>query len=195
MADSRSHEREASVPDENVSKDEKLDKKTPILKTAWTKIGLNPGMAVLMLKGAIPPTISLAIYQATPVANTFSTLGYLVAVMSILSFSILPRAKFIQTMSLNILGILLGSCIALLAVYSSVQARKHTTPVAVPTSNGSPSPGAAVTGYSSSASAVSAIWLFANIWFVNTLRASRPQLQFPVIMVNLPSDYWLAQMC
>ena len=51
--------------------------------------------------------------------------------------------------------------------------------------NGAPTAGAVVSGYNSSASAVSAIWLFANIYVVNTLRASRPQLQLPVIMYSI----------
>jgi len=87
-------------------------------------------------------------------------------------------------MVLNIIGICVGSCIALLTIYCSVQARIHTTPAAQPSSGG-PSPGTAVSGYNSSASAVSAIWLFFNIWLANTLRASRPQLQFPVIMYSI----------
>jgi hypothetical protein len=32
---------------------------------------------------------------------------------------------------------------------------------------------------------VCAIWLFANIWFANTLRAKIPALQFPVIMYSI----------
>ena len=86
-------------------------------------------------------------------------------------------------MFLNVLGICIGACIGLLTIYSSTQARKHTTPPQ-PTSNG-PSPGTKVTAYNSSASAVSAIWLFFNIWLSNTLRASRPQLQFPVICYSI----------
>lgn len=83
------------------------------------------------------------------------------------------------------MGICIGSCIALLTVYSSVQARAHTTPAVTATANGAPTSGALVTGYNSSASAVSAIWLFANIYFVNSMRASRPQLQLPVIMYSI----------
>ena len=79
----------------------------------------------------------------------------------------------------------------LLTAYSSTQARKHTTPPQ-PTSKG-PSSGTKVPEYNSSASAVSAIWLFFNIWFANTLRASRPQFQFPVIIysiyINVASIY------
>ena len=88
-------------------------------------------------------------------------------------------------MFLNIIGICIGACIALLTVYSSVQARNHTTPIIISTSTGAPTTGGAVSGYNSSASAVSAIWLFANIYFVNALRTSRPQLQLPVIMYSI----------
>lgn len=139
---------------------------------------------MMMVKGALPPTISLAIYQSTSVAKIYSTLGYLIAIMSVLSFAILPRSKFIQTMLLNITGVCIGAAIGLLQIYCSVQARVHTTPAPSPSSNG-PSPGAAVSGYSSSAAAVCAIWLFFNIYVANALRASRPQLQFPVIMYSI----------
>ena len=159
-------------------------RKASIFKRAWDGSGLNVGMLMMMVKGALPPAISLAAYQGTSFANTFSTLGYLVAIMSVLSFAILPRSKFIQTMLLNVIAICFGAAILLLALYCSVQARAHTTLVRSPSSNG-PSPGASVVPYNSSASAVCAIWLFFNIYVVNTLRASRPQLQFPVIAYSI----------
>ena len=159
-------------------------KKPSLIKRLWEGSGLNPGMLMMMVKGALPPTISLAIYQSTPVAELYSTLGYLVAIMSVLSFAILPRSKYIQTTLLNVVGVCIGAAVALLAIYCSVQARAHTSPPVKATGNG-PSPGAAVTTYNSSASAVSAIWLFFNIYLVNTLRASRPQLQFPVIVYSI----------
>ena len=87
-------------------------------------------------------------------------------------------------MFLNVFGICIGSSIALLTIYSSTQARKHTTSPVESTSNG-PSPGTQLTVYNSSASAVSAIWLFFNIWLANTLRASRPQFVFPVILYSI----------
>lgn len=139
---------------------------------------------MMMVKGALPPTISLAMYQSTPVVKIYSTLGYLVAIMSVLSFAILPRSKFLQTMLLNIIGVCIGSAVALLQIYCSVQARAHTTAAPPPSSNG-PSPGSAVSGYNSSAAAVCAVWLFFNIYLGNTIRASRPQLQFPVIMYSI----------
>ncbi len=176
-------------PSEEATKGEGVEEAPPVnkpsaIKITWDKLGLDVGMLMMMAKGALPPTIALAIYQNTAFAAIFSTLGYLVAIMSVLSFCILPRSKFIQRMLLNIIGVCIGSAIALLQVYCSVQARAHTTPAPSSSSNG-PSPGASVVGYNSSASAVSAIWLFFNIYLVNTLRASRPQLHFPVIMYSI----------
>lgn len=139
---------------------------------------------MMMVKGALPPAISLAVYQSTAFAKVYSTLGYLVAIMSVLSFAILPRSKYIQTMLFNIVGLCVGAAVALLEIYCSVQARAHTTPSVKATGKG-PSPGAAVTTYNSSASAVCAIWLFFNIYLANTVRASRPQLQFPVIIYSI----------
>ncbi|MCJ1379990.1 hypothetical protein MMC17_003093 [Xylographa soralifera] len=104
--------------------------------------------------------------------------------MSVLSFSILPRSKFFQTMMFNVIGLCIGAAVALLTIYCGVQARSHTTPVSTKSSDG-PAPGAPTYSYNSSASAVCAIWLFANIFAANSLRFSRPQLQFPVIIYSI----------
>ena len=170
------------IPDDIVK--EPAAKRPSLVKRLWDRSGLNPGMLLMMIKGAIPPVISLAIYQSTAFAHLYSTLGYLVAITSILGFAILPRSRFIQTMSFNTIGVCIGAAVALLQIYCSVQARAHTSPSVKPTGNG-PSPGAAVTTYNSSASAVCAIWLFFNIYLVSTIRASRPQLQFPVIVYSI----------
>ena len=189
FSSNRSHDDEAEkASDEQSAKVDATQSNTPLPKRVWEKSGLNVGMLVMMFKGALPPTIAIALYQSAGFAETYSTLGYLVAIMSILSFAIMPRAKFFQTMSFNIISICIGSCVALLTIYCSVQARAHTTPP-IPSgpksSSGGPSPGASVAPYNSSASAVCAIWLFFNIYVSNTLRASRPQLQFPVIMYSI----------
>jgi hypothetical protein len=101
--------------------------------------------------------------------------GFLIYIYSltVLSMCILPRAKFIQNLVFNILGICIGSAVGLLGLWSAVQARAHTTqtgPVGL---------------YNSSQSAVCAIWLVANIWLANLLRAKMPALQFPVIMYSI----------
>lgn len=121
-------------------------------------------------------------YQADDVAETYSTLGYLVAIISILGFCIMPRAKFVQTMALNVLSACIGAAVGLLMVWSAVQARLHTTPAGAPPER-----------YNSSQSAVCGVWLFFQIWLVNSIKAKFPQFAFPTILyaifVNVASTY------
>lgn len=85
----------------------------------------------------------------------------------------MPRAKYLQTLILNVIGVCIGSAIALLGLWSGIQARLHTTP-----------PGSKA-AYNSSQAAVCAIWLFFTIYLVNMLRAKIPALQFPAIMFSI----------
>jgi hypothetical protein len=138
----------------------------------------------MVQRAALPPTIALAMYQASDIASTYSTLGYLIAIISILGFCIMPRAKFLQTMTMNIIAVCFGSAVALLELWSSIKAREHTTPLGLP-----PVP----YRYNSSQSAVCGVWLFFQIWIVNTLKAKFPQFAFPTIlyaiMVNVASTF------
>lgn len=86
----------------------------------------------------------------------------------------MPRAKFLQTLFLNLISTCIAASIAMLGIWSGVQARKHTSPR-----------GGAPILYNSSQSAVCAIWLFVNIWFANTFRAKFPACQFPVIVYSI----------
>ncbi|KAL8869182.1 MAG: hypothetical protein Q9174_004462 [Haloplaca sp. 1 TL-2023] len=189
MSSSSAKEPQDECPSNEASSDDLSSAEKPSMRSRiWHKSGLNVALLKMMFKGALAPTISIALYQSTGFADTYSTLGYLVAIMSVLSFVIMPRAKFVQTMFFNIIGILIGCCVALLSIYCSVQARAHTTPQpssGPKSSSGGPSPGATVAPYNSSASAVCAVWLFFNIYIANAMRASRPQLQFPVIMYSI----------
>ncbi|KKA20157.1 Uncharacterized protein T310_5811 [Rasamsonia emersonii CBS 393.64] len=63
---------------------------TATLKALWAKTELDKQTVLMMIKGAIPPTISVAIYQSTPVANTFTTLGYFIYMINTV------RAKYPQ---------------------------------------------------------------------------------------------------
>jgi hypothetical protein len=151
------------------------DKKKPSkIKELWTKIGLDFATCSMMFKGSVAPTVALAMYQSPVVAQHYTTLGYLIAIMTILGFPIMPRGKFIQTMTLNILGVCLGAAVNLLALYTATRARINTT-----------APNALPTAYNSSASAVCAIWFMFQIYLVNYLRASRPQFQFPAIIYSI----------
>lgn len=150
------------------------EKKPSKLKALWTKTGLDPGTLMMMFKGAIAPTIALAMYQAPAVAQEYTTLGYLVAIMSILGMPIMPRGKFIQSMLMNIIVVCLSAAVNLLAMYSAVQARLHTTPAGAPSN-----------GYNSSASAVCGVFLFFQVYCINYLRAARPQFNFPAIVYSI----------
>ncbi|TVY78574.1 Uncharacterized protein LSUE1_G003688 [Lachnellula suecica] len=163
---------EKIVEGEGAGEEVKPEKES-FMKKAIAKIGLDAGTVMMMFKGSVAPTIGIAIYQADSVAATFATLGYLVPIITVICLPIMPRAKYLQTIILNLVGICIGSAVALLGIWSGVQARIHTTPV-----------GSTAT-YNSSQSAVCAIWLFANIYFVNVLRAKIPALQFPVIMYSI----------
>lgn len=79
-------------------------KKPGPLKRAWTALGLDPPTIILMAKGGLPPIISLAALRSRTFAEKYTALGYLVAIMSLLGFAIMPRAKFVQNMMLNIVG-------------------------------------------------------------------------------------------
>lgn len=112
--------------------------------------------------------------QAPPVAAHYGTLGYLIPIISVLAMTIMPRGKFMMNLILNALAVCFGSAVAMLALWSAVKARHNTT-----------SPGAAPLAYNSSQSAVCAIWLFANIWFCNVVRAKLPAFNLPVITYSI----------
>ncbi|KAF2215075.1 hypothetical protein CERZMDRAFT_36324 [Cercospora zeae-maydis SCOH1-5] len=150
-------------------------KQTPnMFKRLRQKLDLDVPTVMMMFKASLPPTIGIAMYQSPAVARTYTTLGYLIAITSVLGMCIMPRAMFVQTITLNILGVCVGAAICLLALYSSIQARIHTTPA-----------GAPPMGYNSSASAVLAVWLFFFVYLANVLRAALPQMQFPVIIFSI----------
>src|SRR5699024_8814929 len=109
------------------------------------------------------------------VSAEFTTLGYMVAIISVLGFAIMPRAKFIQMMLLDVLAVCVAISIALLMMYCSVHSRQHATT----------GYRTAIGAYNSSASAVSGVWLFFQTFMVHSLRAKFPQFQFPVIIYSI----------
>jgi hypothetical protein len=115
--------------------------------------------------------------QARPVATYFTTLGYLIPIISVLAMAIMPRGKFLMNLLLNVLAVCVGSAVSMLALWSAVQARHNTASVGTQP--------AAAPSYNSSQSAVCAVWLFANIWFVNVVRAKLPAFNLPVITYSI----------
>lgn len=45
------------------------------LKDLWAKIGLDKMTLILMVKGSLPPTLAIAVYQADSFAAHYKTLG------------------------------------------------------------------------------------------------------------------------
>lgn len=142
-----------------------------------TKLGLDARTVIDTLRGPIPPTIGLAIYQSNYFSGTFNVFGYLVAVVSILSGCIQPRVPFIKTVTVTLVLLLFGCCISLLAGYCTIKARENTA-----------RPGQSKTAYNSSAAAVTGIWLFAIIWFANTMRAYRPAFNVSLIIFSIYTE-------
>jgi hypothetical protein len=115
-------------------------------------------------------------YQSAVISSYFTTQGYLIAIISVLAVAVLPRDKFIQNLVFNLAAVCVGSATSLLALWSSVQARIHTSP---PAPEGAPLP------YNSSQSAVCAVWLFFNVWLANFLRAKVPGLNMAVVIYSI----------
>jgi hypothetical protein len=160
---------------------------TKVQRIWITKTGIDLRSALTLFKGAIAPTIATAAYQSTAFAETYTTLGYLVGITTILSLPIQPRAKFLQTMLINILVVCLGAAVSLLAMFCIVSARINsegrTAPgTGGPGTSGTAASGAATAHYNSSASAVAGIWLFIQIFGISAFRANRPQFTIPSIL-------------
>ncbi|KAF2646232.1 hypothetical protein P280DRAFT_387163 [Massarina eburnea CBS 473.64] len=173
----RNHGNADGNADENDDENGKsTDAKPSFLATLWKKIDLDLPTGLMMMKAGLPPTIALAIYQNKAVADHYTTLGYLIAIISILGFCIMPRAKFIQTMTMNILSTCISAAICMLMLWSSVKAREHTTPAGLPPAR---------YRYNSSQSAVLGVWLFSQIWILNTIKARYPQFAFPTIICSI----------
>ncbi|KAK0662997.1 hypothetical protein QBC41DRAFT_27189 [Cercophora samala] len=188
---SRDHNASDAVPGGN---DEPRDKKPNFLARLATRLGLDAGTLIAMFKGSLPPTIAIAMYQAAPITAYFTTLGYLVPIVSVLALAILPRGKFLMNMVLNLFSVCLGAAISMLALWSAVKARENTRSSAPPPSSGTGG-GQALTmvPYNSSQSAVCAVWLFFGIWLGNVVRAKLPAFNLPVIIfsifVNVAATY------
>ncbi|KAM7193793.1 Protein of unknown function (DUF2422) domain containing protein [Naviculisporaceae sp. PSN 640] len=163
---------------------EQKPKKPSSLERIKTKLGLDAPTLLLMLKGSLPPTLGVAIYQADAVASYFGSFGYLIPIITVMGLAILPRGKFMMSLVLNLFLICLGSALAMLALWSAHQARINTTPAGVDPR---------LPGYNASQSAVCGVWLFFSIWLSNTLRAKLPSFNLPVIifsiLVNVATTY------
>ncbi|KAI6258819.1 hypothetical protein MCOR29_010754 [Pyricularia oryzae] len=164
------------------------------LKKIMTKLGLNVQTLKLMFKASLPPVIATAMILSPAVSSYFTTIGYEVAVVSVLALAILPRGKFLQTLMLNMAAVFLGGGLSMLVLWCGIQARLHTmadplTPINPPPSD-DPAPSMSRTRptrlpYSSSQSAVCGVLLFFNTWLINIARAKIPSFNTPAILFSI----------
>ena len=171
-----------SSANETAMEPSKEAKRPNVFKRLWTTLALDPPTIIIMIKGALPPTIALAVYQGKSFAAKFSTLGYLVAIISLLGMAIMPRAKFVQNTVLNIIFVCIGAAVALLQCQVAVKARQgaveHGTVVGSSGSKESQT-------YNAAASTCAGLGLFVTLYIISYLRAKRPQLQFPCIVSSI----------
>ncbi|EAS35900.3 uncharacterized protein CIMG_01254 [Coccidioides immitis RS] len=136
----------------------------------WQALGMDKHTFLMMLKGALPPTIVICMFQASAVANLTQNYGYITPIMAVIAQCLLPRAKYMKIMLFTALATCVSASLCCLGIYCTIKAREHTSP-----------PGAPPGGYNSSASAVAAIWFLFAIWVANSLRAWHPnELQSPM---------------
>ncbi len=82
-------------------------------------------MKILRFKGSVAPTIAISIYQADSVAKFYGNFGYLIAIVSFISLPILPRAKFLQSLLLDLIAVCLATAVSMLGVWSGVRLENH----------------------------------------------------------------------
>ena len=179
----------ATVPDDmgptgSGADDDDAAEPDPPKPNFFKRIGLDVPTMMMMFKGSLPPIISIAIYQSDAVAAEYSSLGYLIPIISVITITIMPRGKFLQTLFLNVLALSVGAALGLLILYSGVQARINTSgpltaeELAAYKATSRPP-------YNSSQSAVLAIWLAFSIWLINMLRAKLPAFSLPSIVFSI----------
>ena len=78
--------------------------KPSILERAWGKLGFNAMVMMFMVKGSLPPTIAIAIYQRYSVAVNYLNLGYVMIVVSILTVPVLPRGKYLMNFFITLVS-------------------------------------------------------------------------------------------
>lgn len=94
----------------------------PISGPCTVKVQLTIG------RGSVPVAISLGFYQATAVSEVYTSLGFLVSIIAVVTVNVLPRAKLME-LTFNIcLLTALAIPITMLSTWSGIQARKHTDP-------------------------------------------------------------------
>lgn len=137
------------------TKDEKTHPKSFLVRT-WDRIGIDRLAFMKMLKFSIPPSLALCIYQSNTISSTYTTVGYLIAIGTILSSGLAPRATYIEATICNIVFLSMTALVNMFACWTVLKARETTAP-----------PGSSPTAYNSSASAVAGVWVFFLLYVIN----------------------------
>lgn len=131
----------------------------------WNRLGLDRPTVMKMLKFSMPPTFALCIYQSDVVANTYTTVGYLIAIGTILSSGLAPRASYIEATICNVVFLSLTAGVNTFACWTVLRARQTTT-----------APGSPPSAYTSSASAVAGVWFFFLVWLISVRMSPNEQV-------------------
>ena len=128
-------------------------------------------------------------YQNSSVARHYSTIGYLIPIMSLFVVPIMPRARFLQNLVVTCVkplhpfrlrapiwltnsGLQLLTCfaaaISLLFMWTAIKARQNTTHIPKDNRTNGPVPGTEVVSYNAAASACLGVWFFFWLWLYNT---------------------------
>ena len=108
--------------------------------------------------------------------------------MSIFALAMMPRARYLQGLLVNIIAGGLGSAIGQLVIFTAIKARQHSTAAKAATAARPPGAAAATLAsvpYNSTASVVAAVWLFPAIYFINVLKYKAPQAQTGTVLFSL----------
>ncbi|KAJ5973853.1 hypothetical protein N7481_011063 [Penicillium waksmanii] len=157
-------------------------KSASMWKKIQTKLGLNIPILLLMFK-----------YQSDAVARQFSTIGYLIPIMSILTIPVAPRARFFQNLIVSTLSVGFAVALSFLSMWCAVRARANTTHIPQGANSAGPVAGAHVSPYNAAASVNMAIWLAFEVWLANTyVSAAVNVLIIPLTSRKLVSMHMMA---
>jgi hypothetical protein len=103
--------------------------------------------------------------------------------VSIFSLAMMPRARYLQGLLINVLAAGAGCAIGQLIIFTTIKARQHSTAAAK--AGAAAAASLASVPYNSTASVVAAVWLFPAIYFINVLKYKAPQAQTGTILLSL----------
>ncbi|KAJ5330540.1 hypothetical protein N7476_000323 [Penicillium atrosanguineum] len=133
------------------------------LKRVLSQLTLDWETATMAFKAAIAPAVLVCMIEVDAYINYFATNAYLAAIMAASALPYLPQAKLIEHNLQLAFAMVVAYCWALLAGWSALQARKHTTDSSEE-----------LAAYNSSAEVVVAIFLMFIMWCVFTLKSAYP---------------------